>query len=86
MNVGASRGATAVIGVVYGALTLYQLVQRQWLDTAIWLVIGAGLALSVTSTPEQWRARPRLLRWAAVGATLLGLILFVIRIALDLRS
>lgn len=86
MNVGASRGATAIIGVVYGVLTLYQLVQQQWLDTAIWLVIGAGLALSVTSTPEQWRARPRLVRWTAMGATLLGLILFVIRIALDWRS
>lgn len=86
MNVGALRAATAIIGVVYGMLTLYMLVQRQWLDAAIWLVIGVGLALSVTSTPEQWRARPRLVRWAAVGATVLGLILFVIRIALDWGS
>jgi hypothetical protein len=83
VHTGALRAAVAVVEMVYGALTLYLLVQREWLDAALWLMIGAGLALSVTRTPEQWQTRPRVVRWAATTATLLGIILFLIGVALE---
>ncbi|NJM07770.1 hypothetical protein HC891_18650 [Candidatus Gracilibacteria bacterium] len=47
--------------------------------------MGTGLALSLTATPEDWWARPRWLRWLAIGLTSLGLGLFLVRIAIDLQ-
>lgn len=86
MKANASTGAVAVVGIVYGALALYLLAQQQWLDAALWLLAGGGLALSVTSTPGAWQARPRWLRFAAIAATTAALILFVVRVALDWRG
>jgi uncharacterized membrane protein YczE len=85
MRLNATHGALAAIGFFYVVLALYQLWQQMWLDAVIWIVLGAGMALSLTATPEAWRARPRWLRWLAVGLTLIGLGLFIIQIVIDFQ-
>jgi hypothetical protein len=86
MSTKLSPSTLIIMVVLYALLALYLLAHGRWLDAALWLIIGSGLTFSITDTPEAWHTRPRWMRWAAIGCTVAGLVLFGIQIVLDWRS
>lgn len=77
--------STGLVGL-FALVGLYLLARHMWLDLAIWILLGGGMALSLTRTPEAWRARPRWRRWTAVALTVAGLGLFAVQIWFDIRA
>lgn len=76
-------GAGVVLGVVFGAAGVLELVRGMWIDATIWLALGVAMIASLTPTAEAWYQRPRWFRALVMLVTAGALVAFGWRIWLD---
>jgi hypothetical protein len=82
MATGVSR-TLAIILILIGVVSLFT---RELIDSAIWILLGIAMLVSVTQTAEEWRARPWWLRAISIGVTSVALLLGLYQIAMDILT
>jgi hypothetical protein len=81
----ASRGAITALAIIFGVLTLLNLIRAEWFDALVSGLIGVGVALSISTIPPTWQTLPRWRRVLTGIISFSALGLLMLQIYLDFQ-